>query len=200
MFIQTPTAELSDWNHHLRAHQLVQDLITVVYWSPCALAVEEVSRDDADPRSDRKVSGRTALEHFSHSVEGGTWNAQTPKAIPERDKVLSTFDDIGGAKGVKRWIEEGERWKEIVGPLVSSRYQPDATIEVVVFQIAIAMESLGHLIAVRNGEIESTGSLQVLGSRGIRDVVASAQDRPRVRCIRRSVGAEYQAPLTATSM
>ncbi|WP_156524994.1 MULTISPECIES: hypothetical protein, partial [Rhodococcus] len=165
MFIQTPTAELSDWNHHLRAHQLVQDLITVVYWSPCALAVEEVSRDDADPRSDRKVSGRTALEHFSHSVEG-TWNAQTPKAIPERDKVLSTFDDIG-AKGVKRWIEEGERWKEIVGPLVSSRYQPDATIEVVVFQIAIAMESLGHLIAVRNGEIESTGSLQVLGSRGI---------------------------------
>lgn len=159
VFIQTYTAELSDWNHHLRAHQLVQDLMTVVYWSPCALAVEAVSRDDApilDPIEKYPLGQQW---NTSRTVWRGRGNARTPKAIPERHKVLFTFDDIG-AKGVKRWIEEGDRWKEIVGPLISSRYQPDATIEVVVFQIAIAMESLGHLIAVRNGEIESTGSLQ----------------------------------------
>jgi hypothetical protein len=78
--------------------------------------------------------------------------------LGSRDTPLFNFNDIG-VGGVRRWVEESQQWARIVGPLVLWTFNSGSSIEVGVMQIAVALEALGHKIAVRQECIQPDKSL-----------------------------------------
>ncbi|MGV9797745.1 hypothetical protein ACWDTP_06765 [Mycobacterium sp. NPDC003449] len=66
--------------------------------------------------------------------------------------------DIGVA-GVKRWVKESEEWTRVICPLVLWHFDSGNSVEIELLQIGIAIEALGHKIAVRPGRIQLHKSL-----------------------------------------
>lgn len=72
--------------------------------------------------------------------------------------TLFDFKDIG-VEGVRRWVQESDEWARTVGPLVLWTFGGNSSIEIEVMQIAVALEALGHKVAVRQGRIRSDQGL-----------------------------------------
>ncbi|MEU2004499.1 HEPN domain-containing protein [Rhodococcus sp. NPDC019627] len=151
-FVQTKTEDAIPWEEHVPAHQSVQDLIVLAYWSPCGLQVASVGNDRYPltfPGSDQRIADKW---REVIATWGGRGNWETPMELPTDKSVLFHMGDLG-VHNVRRWIEESEDWLRIVGPLTSSQFQKNPPIEAKFMQIAVAIEGLGYRIGKEQGLI-----------------------------------------------
>ncbi|KAF0957353.1 HEPN domain-containing protein [Rhodococcus sp. T7] len=151
-FVQTKTEEAIPWEEHVRAHQSMQDLIVLAYWSACGLQVASVSNDRYPVTS--PGSGQRIADKWREvtATWGGRGNWETPMELPANKRELFDLGDLG-VRNVRRWIDESEDWLRIVGPLTSSQFQKNPPIEAKFMQIAVAVEGLGYRIGKQEGLI-----------------------------------------------
>lgn len=159
VLVQTMVDEPIDWDEHVRVHQSIQDLLTIVYWRRCTLRVSDVANKNHPIIDPSNGAGLGTKWQNAVSTWNGRANPATSSVLTDRDFPIFTFEDIG-ASGVRRWVDEKEEWSRIVGPLSSSRFQRGATIEVFLLQVGVAIEALGYKIADREATLNSRGQLK----------------------------------------
>lgn len=136
---------------HLKTHRKVQELLALAYGSSCGQRLVSVSSDTMP----RKYAGMVASgDHWRGAISTGCWRGSTPYLMePPNGHPLFYLDDIDET-GICRWVEESSDWGCIVGPLMTWTFDNGGSVEVEVLQIAVALESLGHRIAVKQGLIK----------------------------------------------
>jgi hypothetical protein len=158
VYTQTWRHPAADWHDHLPIHWALQDLMTIVYWSPCGIRLEMVSREDD---AFQNFLTRESLGKRWRPVIadwGGRGNSATPMTISDNARPLFSLADMG-VDNLRRWIDESSQWTRVVGPLVSTVYLARVPVEVSVMQVGVSIEALGHRIAVRQNAIQPDGRL-----------------------------------------
>jgi hypothetical protein len=143
-------------DRHLATHRDMQELLVIAYGQPCGQRLFSVA-SRVEPRRHMTSSGVTG-DHWRGIISAwrGRGGSNLPMELPSQH-TLFDFPDIG-ASGVRRWIDESPEWARIVGPLVQWTFDAGSSVEVEIIQIGIALEALGHNVAVRQGLIERTES------------------------------------------
>ena len=157
MFVETRVeGDPVPLQQHLKTHRNMQELLVIAYGTPCGQRLSWVSSTTHPKRHPR--SGEAIGDHWRGIIS--TWcgrgGADVPMELPWRH-ALFDFPDIG-ADGVRRWVEESPAWARTVGPLALWTFDNGSSVEVEVVQIAVALEALGHKIAVRQGLIRPNQS------------------------------------------
>lgn len=143
VWVEHKTAEESSWRVHEMAMRAVRDLLAVSRWRaesliPVSVARTEDSLDGNTPEEDRRQWWRAVVDS----------RAPEPKEDSQRLEHLISWEDIG-PDGLARWIKLRDDFARAIDPAVSSVYLDDVTIEVHLTQIAISLEALGYLLAMR---------------------------------------------------
>lgn len=143
-------------DEHLDTHRKVQELLVIAYGRPCGQKLVSVS-SAASPKQNART-GDIVGDQWRGAIS--TWcgrgEASDPMELPN-EHPLFYLGDIGTA-GIRRWVEESSEWARIIGPLVVWTFDSGGSIEVEVIQIAVALEALGHRIAVEQGLIKPNRS------------------------------------------
>ncbi|MGV0739917.1 hypothetical protein ABQF35_26780 [Mycobacterium syngnathidarum] len=158
MFVETRVAgDPIPLDDHLKTHRNIQELLVIAYGKPCGQRLSWVST--ADDQKIHPVSRKAVGDHWRGVIS--TWcgrgDADAPMQLAWKH-TLFDYPDIGAA-GVKRWVEESEEWTRVIGPLVLWHFDSGNSVEIELLQIGIAIEALGHKIAVRQGRIQPNRSL-----------------------------------------
>jgi hypothetical protein len=157
MFVETRVqGDPVHLNEHLETHRKVQELLVIAYGRPCGQQLISVSSTTKPKRGAR--TGSVVGDHWRGAISAwcGRGSASDPMELPN-EHPLFYLGDIG-VDGIRRWAEKSSGWTRIVGPLVVWTFDHGRSVEVQVIQIAVALEALGHKIAVRRGRIQPSGS------------------------------------------
>jgi hypothetical protein len=143
-------------DQHLATHRNIQELLVIAYGKPCGQRLSWVSattHPKQHPRTGKVIGDQWCGITSTWCGRGG---ANAPMELRSQH-ALFDFPDIR-AEGVRRWVQEASQWARIVGPLVLWTFDSGSSVEVEVMQIAVALEALGHKIAVRQGRIHPNES------------------------------------------
>lgn len=138
------TENESSWHTHLSALRAVRDLLAISRWRSEALISERVMRSD-DPLDG--ITGNTGTNEQWRSIIDESSTSFLEDST--RHTHLVRYEDLG-PEGISRWIKLREEFSRAVDPAVSSIYLKKLTTEVRLTQVAISLEALGYLIAVRD--------------------------------------------------
>lgn len=132
------------WRSHASAQRALRDLLSISRWRAETLIPEKVMRKD-NPMEE--VDG-------SKGTREQWWPVLDPAApVPMRETTSSAhlieYQDLG-PDGISRWIKLRESFSRAIDPAVSSIYLVNPISEVRLTQIAIALEALGYLVAMRD--------------------------------------------------
>lgn len=140
--VRTRSDELLTWSDHRSTHQLVQDLMTLVYGRPCSSRLVSVMREDDQEREpvDERRSWREVYEPSFGRGES-TANTLSPKAEP-----LFYLDEADPEK-IHMWLSESGTWGRATGIAVAALFHGELPVESRLIQVAVALEALGYAIA-----------------------------------------------------
>lgn len=157
MFVETSVeGNPISLDEHLKTHRNIQALLVIAHGKPCGQRLSWVA-SSANPSE--QVIPRTGSGDLWRGIIS-TWcgwgDADALMELPHKH-TLFDYPDMGAA-GVKRWVEESAEWARVIGPLVLWHFDNGSSVEVELLQIGVALEALGHKIAVRRGLILPSGS------------------------------------------
>ncbi|WP_442545248.1 HEPN domain-containing protein [Arthrobacter sp. KN11-1C] len=147
------TENEATWHTHFGALRALRDLLAVSRWRSESLIAERVMRSD-DPV--QGLTGSVGTREQWLDVIDNT--SSLPKEDTSRTAHLIEYAELG-PDGISRWIQLREDFSRAFDPAVSSLYLANLSTEVRLSQVAIGLEALGYLIAVRDDGIsESTAN------------------------------------------
>jgi hypothetical protein len=165
------TEQEEPWHVHQGAQLAVRDLLAISRWRAETVTPAFVCRpDDLLPDANDQPTERPWWRKAIYS--------DTPSPMEETTKIehLIWWDELK-PEGMVKWIKLREDFARAIDPAVSSIYLKNSIIEVQLTQIAIGLEALGHLIAMRDdGSTEAQANALNFKERLIR----IAQDVPDV--------------------
>jgi len=142
--LQTMASKPATWREHLDGHLAIRELLAISGWQPFGFSRAWATRTD-DPA--RLMPGATTglqwTEVRSYGLRAHEDRERTPR-------FLFTFDDIGPV-GVRRWLSLRRRYVQAIQPLVGLTDQDHTFLETRLVQSGIALEALGHQLAVDAG-------------------------------------------------
>lgn len=139
----TETAGLRTWEEHQRVHQMIQDLMCLVYSYPCSMQIDSVVRDDGQPEFVEEDGRKLWPEAFTPVM--GRQRHFEPKQDFARLKPLFQLEDTDKDL-VADWIDNFHRWSRPTWIAVESLFQPYLAAESRMLQMGAAMEALGYAI------------------------------------------------------
>lgn len=149
--VEHTTEQESPWRGHIGAQRAIRDLLAISRWRDESLIPTAVFRQD-DPIE--SVDGTPSQREKWLKVLDDS--SDSPKEENTRIAHFIEYAELG-PNGVARWISLRNDFSRAIDPAVSSIYLQDVTAEVRLTQIAIALEALGYLIAIRDdGASEAT--------------------------------------------
>lgn len=159
------------WYVHQGAQLAVRDLLAISRWRAETIIPVFVCRpDDLLPDGDNQSAGRPWWRKAIYS------DAPIPMEETTRIEHLIWWDELK-PEGMVKWIKLREDFARAIDPSVSSIYLKNSIIEVQLTQVAIGLEALGYLIAMRDdGSTEAQANNLNFKQRLIR----IAQDIPGV--------------------
>jgi hypothetical protein len=138
------TEQEEPWHVHQEAQSSVRDLLAISRWRAETVTPAFVSRpDDLLPDGEDQAIGRP---WWRKAVYSGL-----PSPMEETTKVehLIWWNELK-PEGMAKWIKLRRDFTRAVEPVVSSIYNKDSMIESQLTQVAIGLEALGYLIAMRD--------------------------------------------------
>lgn len=151
--VEHKTTEETSWRAHQLAMRPIRDLLAVSRWRPESFIPISVARlEDSIPGATVEAERRQWWRDVIDS------SAPEPKEENRKLEHLISWEDIG-PEGLARWIKLRDNFSRAIDPAVSSIYLNDVTVEVRLMQVAIGLEALGYLLAMRrDGASESKAS------------------------------------------
>lgn len=132
------------WYVHQGAQLAVRDLLAISRWRPETVIPAFVCRpDDLLPGADDQPAGRPWWRKAIYS------DAPLPMEETTRIEHLIWWNELK-PEGMVKWIKLREDFARAIDPAVSSIYLKNSIIEVQLTQVAIGLEALGYLIAMRD--------------------------------------------------
>lgn len=161
--LMTATKSARDWRSHFDPIAAMRALLVLSSWTPLGFAGIAVNRGD-DPT--RVLSG---------DVIGERWSDVLTHKFPKHEDwdqslgFLFYFDDIG-TRGVHRWLNLASRFERGLRPLLSIADQKTVSLETAIVECGIALEALGHQIALdrnrvkpgRTNQLSHEGALELI--------------------------------------
>jgi hypothetical protein len=143
VWVEHKTAKESPWRVHHLATRAIRDLLAVSRWRaesviPLSVARTEDSLDGENPELERQQWWRDVVDS----------SAPEPTEDSLRLEHLILWEDLR-PEGLARWIQLRDEFSRAVDPAVSSIYLDGVTVEVQLTQVAISLEALGYLLAMR---------------------------------------------------
>ena len=112
----------------LEAHHALQALLSIAVGTPVRVAETRV-----------QSAGGPWLRLHTRGVGAGAHSSGVPKL--DRSDVLFTYTDLGGLKGVGRWLTMSKKFWAAIAPLMSRWYAPDLYDELQFFSMVTAAEA-----------------------------------------------------------
>jgi len=142
--VEHRTATEVPWRTHASAQRAVRDLLSISRWRAETLIPQQVMRID-DPMEE--VDGSKGTREQWRTV----LDPSAPVPMHETASVahLIQYQDLG-PDGISKWIQLREDFSRAIDPAVSSIYLINPISEIRLTQIAIGLEALGYLIAMRD--------------------------------------------------
>lgn len=135
-------AESSDLERAFAVCSALQNLVTIGLDAPSLVTRLSLSHADfARRRSDGDMVHDPI--HAYARMEGV--HASTESRSVHPSKMLFTFDDIGGLDGVLQWLNTAEKYRPVIGLLLSHWYLPDVYPENRFLNTVIAAEALQRI-------------------------------------------------------
>jgi len=150
LYLINRTEQEEPWHVHQGAQLAVRDLLAISRWRAETAIPAFVCRPD-DLLHDRHGEP-TDRPRWHKAIYSGA-----PAPMEETTKIehLIGWDELG-QEGMVKWIKLREEFSRAIDPAVSSIYLKQSIVEVQLTQIAIGLEALGYLIAMRDdGKTES---------------------------------------------
>ncbi|SDP80256.1 hypothetical protein SAMN04487914_14225 [Arthrobacter sp. ok909] len=143
----------SSWRTHFGALRALRDLLAVSRWRSESLIAERVMRSDYPLQGPTGNAG--TREQWLEVIDD---TSSLPVEETPRTAHLIEYAELG-PEGISRWIQLREDFSRAFDPAISSLYLENLSTEVRLTQVAIGLEALGYLIAVRDdGTSESTAN------------------------------------------
>lgn len=142
LLVRTSSSELVSWGEHRNAHQMIQDLMSLVYGKPCLADLKSVMREDDQERepTDERRFWREAYEP--------SFGRSSHQASPLDQKAQPLFYlDEADLLRIDAWISEAEYWGRPTWIGVTALFHKDLPAEARLVQVAVALEALGYAIA-----------------------------------------------------
>lgn len=143
-FVETLTQDSRDWKEHVDLHLAVRELVLLASWKPVGITHLQAQRIDDPERTMDGVAHsqawRPALSHRLPADREGQDDAA----------LLFALEDIGRA-GIHRWLDIRQRFARTFDELISLCDVPSHTYSTAVVTSGVALENLGHQIAVESG-------------------------------------------------
>lgn len=141
--LRTRSEVLTDWKQHAAVHHMYQDLMCLVYGTPCFARIASVKREDDQPfvrPGDRRRTWREVYE----PTFGRTLQHREP-FDRIRSRPLFRYTDTDPEK-LASWGTEWEFWSRPTWIAVTTMFQRGTTIEARLLQMGVALEALGYAI------------------------------------------------------
>lgn len=138
------TEQEEPWHVHQGAQLAVRDLLAISRWRAETVTPTFVCRpDDEVPDTTEQSTGRPWWRKAIYS--------DIPMPMVENMKLehLIRWNELK-PEGMVKWIGLREDFARAIDPVVSSIYLKDSIIEAQLTQVAIGLEALGYLIAMRD--------------------------------------------------
>lgn len=118
----------------------LQDLVSIATQRPAAFGVLRFYDSSWDhAASDPQKRLRAELY--------GEWRVktQTYKRDPRSSDMLFTFEQLGGIEGVKRWMTAAEKYRELLGRVMVTRYSQEPVVQDIVLNRVAPLEAFHRL-------------------------------------------------------
>lgn len=147
--IESRFNEPQQWHVHTRIHRAMQDLVSLAYWFPCNQTAVQSLRDEdkvVTPNGMKLADGwkRIIVPDF-----GRRGRSSPIRRLGADSEPLFNFSDIG-VEGVAKWFDEYDDLGKSMWILSTSLFREGGTVEVRLFQVAMALEALGYHLATSN--------------------------------------------------
>ena len=119
---------------------LLRDMVTVGCDFPSALT--DLAMDHPQQGSVNPQMGRLPIKPYMTAI--GNYASQ-PRGGVDNSKMLFTYNDLGGIKGVAKWLEVATRYRIALGSLVGNLYAPSPYAESRFFNACTAAEALRRI-------------------------------------------------------
>lgn len=145
--IETRHADGQGWDAHLWFHEAIRELVLLSCWQPVGLRDMTVFRDD-DP--DLSLGG---------TPHGLAWRRVQTHRLPKSPEqaahawFLFRLEDIG-VSGILTWFDVRRTFSRTFEELVSIRDGGPASMSNLIAATGMALEYLGHQLAVEAGELK----------------------------------------------
>lgn len=149
--LENRTEGESSWHTHFSALWAIRDLLAISRWRSEALIAKRVMRSD-DPL--RGLTGNGVREQWRDIIDDTSNLVMEEKVTPAH---LVQYTELR-PEGISRWIKLREDFSRAFDPAVSSIYVENLSTEVRLTQMAIGLEALGFLIAVRDDGLSESGA------------------------------------------
>lgn len=132
------------WHVHREAQEAVRDLLAISRWrAETVTPAFACCPDDLQTDATDQLTTRPRWRQVVYA------DARLPMEESTRIEHLIWWNELG-PEGLAQWIKLREDFGRAVDPAVSSIYLKNSIIEVQLTQIAIGLEALGFLIAMRD--------------------------------------------------
>ena len=118
----------------------IQDLVTIGLDAPSAIAKLSLSPSTQLKDSSRRTS--EWIELYAQFTGADTEPDATP---PHPAKMLFTFEDIGGLRGVAKWVQIARKYQAVIGALVNHWYVSQLYVDLRFFNAYTAAEALRRI-------------------------------------------------------
>lgn len=142
LLVRTRSDALVAWPEHRHAHQMMQDLMSLVYGKPCLAELVSVMRED-DQESKPTDERRFWREAYEPSFGRQSSSAE---ALDFNVTPLFYFDEADAEK-IHSWLSEVDTWGRPTWIGVTALFHDDLPAESRLVQVAVALEALGYAIA-----------------------------------------------------
>lgn len=171
MFVETHTDEALPLIDHLKAHQLMRDIVDLVTWVPTGFRSVLASRQD----DTQNLPDGSVLQRWREVKVPGM---RKPSPPIQSGRALFGFQHIG-AEGVAEWIKLKEHFHRAIPPLMGSLDFAQGDTQGALLRSSIGLEALGYLLAIDDGKTEAEADKLSYQKR--LDVIAAALPFPVVK-------------------
>lgn len=128
--------------HVLRACAALQQIVTIGVDAPVAFSSVDLLPVQTTCTAGQERNAIDTIRLYKHLP--GNDLPTKPKSVPV-SKMLFTFDDIGGMKGLAAWLATANEIEPVVGLLTSHWYMPTLYVENRFFNAITAAETLQRI-------------------------------------------------------
>lgn len=118
----------------------LQNLVTIGLDATSTIA--HLSLNPSDESTKQPLGIRQSVELYAQFAGA---NIHQGKGKPRPTDIFFTFDDIGGLDGIARWLKNSDKYRSVMGSLLSHRYLPSIYLDNRFLNMIIAAETLQRI-------------------------------------------------------